>query len=344
MSNFIGENKMALPVIPVAIGMGIAALFGAYKGGNAILDNKEANNINDSIESVINDFTKRLDESREMCEQVLEQLGLSKYEALTKNISKFIDVFSQIKNIDFNQQIAFDELNSIEFSQEILKEIKQDISLLTSSSLGVVGGAATGAMTAFGAYSGTMALASASTGTAISTLSGAAASNATLAWLGGGSLASGGFGMAGGVLMLNAMIAAPALAVAGWYIGNQAEKKLNDAKSNRELAFKFREDAKVAIKLTDGISEIAVRSIEIISTLRKYSRRGVKKLEKIIQESGLDYQNYDNKEKEIVFKNVKIIQLLKAIIDTAILDKEGNLLGDVDSNIKKFESNLNQLS
>lgn len=42
----------------------------------------------------------------------------------------------------------------------------------------------------------------ASTGTAISTLSGAAATKATLAWFGGGSLAAGGFGVAGGGIVL----------------------------------------------------------------------------------------------------------------------------------------------
>ena len=45
----------------------------------------------------------------------------------------------------------------------------------------------------------------ASTGTAISTLSGAAATKATLAWLGGGALAAGGFGVAGGVVVLLAV-------------------------------------------------------------------------------------------------------------------------------------------
>ena len=42
----------------------------------------------------------------------------------------------------------------------------------------------------------------ASTGTAISTLSGAAATNAALAWLGGGALAAGGGGMAAGEAFL----------------------------------------------------------------------------------------------------------------------------------------------
>lgn len=45
----------------------------------------------------------------------------------------------------------------------------------------------------------------ASTGTAISTLSGAAATKATLAWLGGGALAAGGLGVAGGVVVLGAI-------------------------------------------------------------------------------------------------------------------------------------------
>jgi hypothetical protein len=48
------------------------------------------------------------------------------------------------------------------------------------------------------------ALATASTGTAIGSLSGAAASSATLAWLGGGSIAAGGFGVTGGIVVLTA--------------------------------------------------------------------------------------------------------------------------------------------
>jgi hypothetical protein len=59
-------------------------------------------------------------------------------------------------------------------------------SLAEGSAAGAVGGA----LTAFGAYSAAATFASASTGTAISTLSGAAASNATLAFFGGGSLAT----------------------------------------------------------------------------------------------------------------------------------------------------------
>ncbi|GAA8413817.1 hypothetical protein HpNP49_09180 [Helicobacter pylori] len=58
---------------------------------------------------------------------------------------------------------------------------------------------------AYGAYTGVGFLASTASGVAIAELSGVAATNATLAWLGGGALSVGGFGMVGGMAVLNSM-------------------------------------------------------------------------------------------------------------------------------------------
>lgn len=80
---------------------------------------------------------------------------------------------------------------------------------------GAAGGAAVGAGAAFATYSAVAAMATSSTGTAISSLAGVAASNATLAALGGGSLAAGGLGMAGGTAVLGTIVAAPAILAAG---------------------------------------------------------------------------------------------------------------------------------
>jgi hypothetical protein len=65
------------------------------------------------------------------------------------------------------------------------------------------------------AMSGAAAYGTASTGTAISSLSGAAAQNATLAYLGGGSLASGGLGMTGGAIALTGIGAVAGIVVFG---------------------------------------------------------------------------------------------------------------------------------
>jgi hypothetical protein len=70
---------------------------------------------------------------------------------------------------------------------------------------------------------------SASTGTAIAGLSGAAAQNATLAWLGGGSIAAGGGGMALGAVALSAVAIGPAILVGGFVMNGKGEKALTDA-------------------------------------------------------------------------------------------------------------------
>lgn len=198
-------------------------------------------------------------------------------------------------------------------------------------------------MMAFGAFKGTMLLGTASTGTAIGTLSGAAATNATLAWLGGGSLASGGLGMAGGAMVLGSIVAGPALAIAGWFIGNKAAANLNDAKSNKVLADKFWTDAQTSITLTDGITEVAIRALEIMSELRKTSRRATMALNKVIETYGVDYSSYNEASKTVVMKAVKSVQLLKALIDTPILNEKGELLGDTMSNINQLNQAVIEL-
>lgn len=86
---------------------------------------------------------------------------------------------------------------------------------LTESAAGAIGGVGVGAGTAAGVFAAVSALATASTGTTIASLSGAAASSATLAWLGGGSLAAGGMGVAGGTAVLTGVVALPMLLAVG---------------------------------------------------------------------------------------------------------------------------------
>lgn len=98
---------------------------------------------------------------------------------------------------------------------------------------GIVGAAGAGVTTPFALSAAVVKYASASTGTPISTLSGAAATNARLAFLGGGSLQSGGGGMklgrtAGGVAAIG-----PALLVAGIAVKNQGTKARTEAERHK---------------------------------------------------------------------------------------------------------------
>jgi hypothetical protein len=93
---------------------------------------------------------------------------------------------------------------TIQATQSIERFNQQYSGVLSVGFGGIVGGSM-----ALGAWALVSAIGTASTGTAIGTLSGVAATNATLAWFGGGALAAGGAGMSGGMLVLGGIVAAP---------------------------------------------------------------------------------------------------------------------------------------
>lgn len=97
-----------------------------------------------------------------------------------------------------------------------------------------VSGVAKAGLTGTATYTAVPALVSAygtaSTGTAIASLTGAAGESATMAALGGGSLAAGGGGMALGGLALNFVTVGPALLVGGLVLNGQGEKALTRAR------------------------------------------------------------------------------------------------------------------
>lgn len=323
--------------IPLIIGLGAGAV-GLYKGGKAIADNNKASSISDNARAIVEVAEMDMNNAREKCEKVFETLGRQRVDALTNNVQNFITEFSKIKNVEINHNIMKENLNLQDVSCNLINDMQERLSFIASSGLGVGTGTVAGALVAYGAYGGTMALATASTGTAISALSGAAATNAALAWLGGGSLAAGGLGVAGGTVALASLAAGPALAVAGWYMGAKAEENLNNAKSNLSEAKKFREAVRTSIKLTDNIRSLAELAYEVLSYLRRDSRRALQKLKNTIEKEGMDYSVYTSEAKDIVLRNVKIIQLIKVVLDTPILDKEGNIMGDSSTKLKNISN------
>ena len=116
--------------------------------------------------------------------------------------------FDKIRNVPSEQKIQYEELKKIRLNwkQQVVK-IEKDYKNATVKNAGV-GTAGAGLGVAVVTMGPTVAMGVAttfgvaSTGTVISTLSGAVATNAALAWLGGGALAAGGGGMAAGEAFL----------------------------------------------------------------------------------------------------------------------------------------------
>jgi hypothetical protein len=60
----------------------------------------------------------------------------------------------------------------------------------------------------------------------------------------------------------------------------------------------------------------------------------VSELRNVLEHHGVDYRALSNEDKNVVFVSVKYAQLLKAMIDTAILDADGNLVLSTEKRIK----------
>lgn len=328
---------MPLPLfIPIALGA--AGLFGAGKAVKAVCDSSTASDIASSAQNCVDQANKKLDQNKDATSVGLAGYGQKKAEALDKQVQPFVVLFKQLKNVELANSAELEKLKIGKFSEVAIAELQHTCNAAHGLLQGVGAGAVGGALTAFGAYGGTMMLASAGTGTAISALSGVAATNATLAWLGGGTLAAGGMGVAGGTMVLGAMVAGPALLIFGSVLGAKASKKLSEARANKEKAETFAVEVDGVCQKLMMIQEVTHTASEVLSSLRGRLRRANESLEKVITENGTDYSQYDTKSKATVLKAVKYAQLIKAVIDTSILNKGGELLEDAQDKFSEFKA------
>lgn len=212
-----------------------AAGFGSKKGYDGYKDKSEANSILERSKQRYEKSVTELESSDQLTHDKLEQLG-----KLQLDVGKDFNEFQTIA------EELLDKLNDaskLDIKVNIPKYERKRIEKLSMSSIAyagkLAGSAAGGTAAAYAMYGGVMALAAASTGTPIAALSGIAAYNATLAAIGGGSLAVGGLGMAGGTAILGGVVAAPVLAVAGWAFASHAEEALSKAIDIKEEVNQF---------------------------------------------------------------------------------------------------------
>lgn len=318
---------MPLPFILGAIAIGAGAV-GVKKGIDAHEKNNKAKRIYNDAKSMYEGAKNNLEKARKSTNNSLENLGKLKLDVMCNNMSRFVRAFSQIHNIELSTSDGIEELKRLNISKEELEEMKKMVDFSLEVSSGVAQGSVAGGLAALGAYGGAMTLGVASTGTAITGLAGAAATNATLAFLGGGSLAAGGFGMAGGMAVLGGLVAGPALAILGFTMNSKAEENLEEARKQYAKADKACEEIKVVIDRCNKITERTNMFADLLKRLNVLFGQITYQLEGVVLNSGRNYRYYSNDEKNIVGISMTLAKAVKSVIDTSILTKDGN----VDSN------------
>lgn len=288
--------------------------------------NQEAESTNQRAKYIIENAKGEAEEGRRKALGALADLGKAKVTVLRSSVKDFIDLFEQIHNIELDDSVGLDEFKNLRFDIEDMRSLKKMQSIAVSSFQGGVSGIGLGTLAAFCTYNGTMAFGAASTGTAISALHGAAATNATLAFLGGGSLAAGGMGITGGMMVLGGIVTVPFLAVMGFSMYSRAKANKEIAYSNLAEAKKFQEEVQTMVTACKAIEEYSTMYCTLLMKLnRTVFNSLLYLLKQVIDDSGVDYDCYDHQAKEIVMANLAVAKAVKTIIDTPILTEEGAL-------------------
>jgi hypothetical protein len=234
-------------------------------------------------------------------------------------------VLGKLKQEIFVNQIKYlvDAINTLNDKEasSTLKDFQEEIEALNVPEMrameakglelgsGLEDGAISGSLVGLAAYGAVGELASASTGTAIASLSGVAAKNATLAWLGGGPLAVGGLGMAGGTVVLGGVVVGPALAVAGWRMASGAEKALTEAR-------KYANEADIAIAEIDKIKVVLAGLRANVSEKQTVLLKLVDVFDSCKVPDATDVRAFDNM--------LKVGKSLKDVLATGVMEDDGN--------------------
>lgn len=303
-----------IPVVLIGIGV-------ASGGSGVILGGKGARDIKrsqDRLKKAGKQYERRrvrAEAALDDTNALLEELGMLQRQALIDVVVRMGDFLRRHeKQVRESERLLVDGIDARMSKVPGLRGLDVDAARWIG---GALGSAATAAGTGAGVTAAASSLGVASTGAAISGLSGAAAESATLAFLGGGSLASGGGGMAMGAAALNFVTIGPALFVGGLVIKGQGSKALTQAKKY---------EAKIAVAIaeldeTDAVLEaVRARASELQALLRGLTGRAVETLDALESEPFDPRAHADRFQVAMTFA-----MAVRDVASATVVDTEGDL-------------------
>ena len=154
------------------------------------IDRHDAKKIKNQADEDLSNAKEELEDKRNKTEKSIEKLGDAKLSAYSGSLENFYNCYTQISKADRKPfKRPTDSVSYKDVKHSLITISKTQVSL-KKVALQSAGAVSTGALVAGGTYFAVKGL-------VFGKLAGVAAKNATLAWLGGGSLASGGAGRYG---------------------------------------------------------------------------------------------------------------------------------------------------
>lgn len=310
-----------------------------------------AKNKMEQAKKIYGESTKKLENQTTITATEMDKLGTLEVTVLN-SFEEFSDMLGKIHNKPDFKEIYKDTSDIPVYTPEELKEVSVGAGALlgglAGAGLGVAGGlAASGATTA-----AVTALATASTGTAISALSGAAATNATLAFLGGGSLAAGGGGIALGSVVLSTATFGVGLIVGGAIFALSSIRLSNKADEALKQAKTIESEATTTCNRLKGIYIIGQRHRANINRVNRIYKAHMRKLDEVIYVEGhTDWNTFSEHEKQLIQNTVLLVGLLYSMCKVEVTlyrayDKTIRIANDkavirAESDAKAFLATMN---
>lgn len=297
---------------------GAAGVGGIAKGGSQVL---KANSTMKELQVQHQQNLVRLEKRNKECVRDMDKLGRKELEIL-KSFQEFSTVFEKIKNRPEFAKIQKQGICLPQYDGEELKKASVGANTL----LGGLGGAAAGTAGGFAASGAAtavvMALGTASTGVPIASLSGVAATNATLAALGGGSLAAGGGGMALGTTVLGAATLGVGLLIGGVIFGITGGKISSDAKkAQKEIEKETQQTEEICNYLLDlqGTANRYGRKLDEVDSMYHEHMEKLKWM--VVMQGRADWDWYTEPEKQLVNNTTLLVKLLYDMCKVELVQK-----------------------
>ena len=325
--------------LPLIIG-GLAAVAGVAGVGSGIhggVKMKEANDTMKVAKSKQEKAVALFDQRNSETTELMDSIGKQELEIL-KSFDTFSDIIEKIQGRPEFKAYKRDGVKLPDYVAEELKKVSAGAGVL----LGGIGGATVGTAGGFAAAGATtsavIALGTASTGTAISSLSGVAATNATLAALGGGSIAAGGGGMALGTAVLGGATLGVGLLVGGIIFNVTGSKLSNRADEAYKQAKRTEEEVNRIVGYLDELSS-AAKSFKIsLTDIEKQYRKRLSTLDYVVNFSEKkQWYQFTEKEKQMTENAILLVGLLYKMCKSNLVIR--NQDGDGINVVNKSEVN-----
>ena len=340
---------MPLPFILGGIAA-VAAVAGVGSGIKGGMKMKDANDTMESAKRMQRRAINKFEENNKKTTKQMDSIGETELSILS-SFEEFADLMENIQGRPEFKKYSKEDIKLPKYTAEELREVSAGAGVL----MGGLGGAAAGTAGGFAAAGATtsavMALGTASTGTAIASLSGAAATNATLALLGGGTIAAGGGGVALGTAVLGGATLGVGLLVGGMIFnvtGSKLSEKANEAYSQA------RKTEKSVDEIVGYLKELYESAKSFEDCLKEVKEQYQKRMDimKVVVyvQKRVNWDEFTETEKKITENLILLVGLLYKMCQVKLVlqtedDSEVNQVNkeEIDKNIGHAEEILSEL-